>query len=311
MEKVIENEERIDIDVEVELNDCYVRLESYLRPEGQLSALLILNQKIDESLGFEKLWNAYHVHVCADGGANRLYEYLGDEIVRQKYIPHYIVGDLDSVRNEVLSYYREKGAIVIQQTSQYATDFDKCVKVLSAHFFSTNFAHSVQNSSQFNHGIDEERGILDIYTAERENWHVEKVYLLVLNAIDGRFDQTIHSITQLYTLAHRDSYYQVGYLTPSDLIFLVRSGGFTITYREKFLDQCIGNCGILPLGCPTTVLKTLGLKWDVENWSTSIESGKVSSSNRFVGRDRCYLDVQKPVVMNVELNLKKLLSYEF
>ena len=41
--------------------------------------------------------------LCADGGAN--YAYL------MKLMPHYIIGDMDSIKNEVRDYYSQKQVI--------------------------------------------------------------------------------------------------------------------------------------------------------------------------------------------------------
>ena len=65
------------------------------------------------------------VRVCADGGANRLYDELpglvaaaatagpsGAEEVRATYLPSAIRGDLDSIREDVLQFYRQRGVQV-------------------------------------------------------------------------------------------------------------------------------------------------------------------------------------------------------
>lgn len=60
--------------------------------------------------------------VCADGGANRLRD-SGLDIV-----PDAIVGDLDSIREDVAAYYREKRVSIIEDGDQYSTDMDKAVR---------------------------------------------------------------------------------------------------------------------------------------------------------------------------------------
>lgn len=59
------------------------------------------------------------LRVCADGGANRLYDELpgmlpgqAAEAVRSQYLPSAIQGDLDSIRPDVLAFYRQHGVPV-------------------------------------------------------------------------------------------------------------------------------------------------------------------------------------------------------
>jgi thiamine pyrophosphokinase len=61
----------------------------------------------------------YRDLICADGGANSAKK-LG-------ITPDYIIGDLDSVKNEILSYFRNK-SIIIQLKRQNDTDVEKCLK---------------------------------------------------------------------------------------------------------------------------------------------------------------------------------------
>lgn len=59
------------------------------------------------------------VRVCADGGANRLYDELpamlpgqAPDDVRAAYLPSSIRGDLDSIRPDVLDFYQRRGVVV-------------------------------------------------------------------------------------------------------------------------------------------------------------------------------------------------------
>jgi hypothetical protein len=67
--------------------------------------LVLLNSP---SLPYEllpSLWALSNLKVCADGGVNRLYNHFNvDE--REKYIPDFIAGDLDSAESHVLQHYR-------------------------------------------------------------------------------------------------------------------------------------------------------------------------------------------------------------
>lgn len=66
--------------------------------------MIILNSPSLDLHASKKLWNVCKTVVCADGGANRLFDNIG-VIDRPKFIPHFITGDLDSLREDVSKYY--------------------------------------------------------------------------------------------------------------------------------------------------------------------------------------------------------------
>ncbi len=57
--------------------------------------------------------------ICADGGANSAY--------RMNLIPDYIIGDFDSIKNNVIQRFRNK-SILIKISRQNDTDVEKCLK---------------------------------------------------------------------------------------------------------------------------------------------------------------------------------------
>lgn len=309
-----ENEERIPITIDPSKYSHKLDLKGCIQPANKArSVLLILNQRINVSTLFLKLWGQVKLRVCADGGANRLYEFFKDDrLARARYLPDYIIGDFDSLKPEVEQYYRTAGVILIKQRSQFSTDFTKALHLISVHFNNPTFASQISQCKAENHSIEINAGIHDWYNRTlSSNGHkkLEKISLLAIGAIDGRFDQTMHSITQLYKLSSPTSQFKLSYLSATDLIFFVPSGGFLLEYSEEFRDKCIGNCGLLPLNGPTEIIETSGLKWDVGLWKTSVAEGKLSSSNRFVGIDKCYVNVKEGIVMNVEVYIDELADY--
>ncbi|CAG8677418.1 2712_t:CDS:2 [Cetraspora pellucida] len=65
--------------------------------------------------------------ICADGGGNQLYEAFEGTDKQHMYIPHYIRGDLDSLRDDVRDFYSSK---VEQDPDQNSTDFMKCIELV-------------------------------------------------------------------------------------------------------------------------------------------------------------------------------------
>lgn len=95
-------------------------------------ALIILNQPIGNTRLFEKAWENCTLRVCADGGANQLYDYCTPES-RPKYLPDIVTGDFDSLRNDVREYYESQNVNVFKQPDQYSTDFMKSIRAISEH----------------------------------------------------------------------------------------------------------------------------------------------------------------------------------
>lgn len=319
-EIVVENPDIIEVDINSEVLPCkntinllnlgLISDESVNTP----TVLLILNQHIDIGQLFIKLWQNSSIRVCADGAANRLYDFFQDDEERLKFIPDYIIGDLDSIKEDVFKFYQSLNVVIIKQTTQYSTDFTKCVNLISVHYNSPSFREYIQqNKSEKNHGIELESGIHQLYNEMIQNIEsvgtIPCINLMVINGIGGRFDQTIHSITQLYLLKRQDPYFQMSFITNTDIIILIPKGGTMLEFDSKFREKCIGNCGLLPIGEPTTIIETCGLKWDVKHWDTNISSGKVSSNNRFVGQDRCYFYVKDDLVLNIEIFLDNIIEY--
>jgi thiamine pyrophosphokinase len=89
-------------------------------------ALIILNNSIPIiSNGIiERIWKSAKIRVCADGGANRLFDYNPD------LIPNYLIGDFDSVKQDKLEYYHSKQSAIVQDSSVENADAEKCIEYI-------------------------------------------------------------------------------------------------------------------------------------------------------------------------------------
>lgn len=256
-------------------------------------SLILLNTNLAD-IDLRQLWHHLELHVCADGGANQLYDYFSLQ-ERANYVPEFITGDLDSLRDEVRSYYQQQGTTVIVQLSQYSSDLMKAIKVV--------VLHQSDRRDALKQPIDESDGLSDL-TADLAVMHNTTVH--IAGGIDGRFDQTFQLINQLYCLKHKFSHLRIFYITASDIVFLAPKGTTYITYSDRTIFNQIEHvpkCGLLPFR-GEVVLNTEGLLYDVENWKSHV-GGDVLSSNGVVGTTGFIVSASEDIVVNVEVSHKR------
>jgi len=70
---------------------------STTQKEQTEDVVIIVNSELPRH--FEQFWNSASFRICADGGANRLFDFWqgSSKSSRDRYIPHIIKGDLDSI----------------------------------------------------------------------------------------------------------------------------------------------------------------------------------------------------------------------
>jgi len=103
---------------------------------NSLDVLIIANCDISSII--QSVWGRCKLVICADGGANRLFDILEE---KDKWIPNYIKGDFDSVSQSVLDFYEQRGATIIHDSNQDTTDLEKCMELVSE--------YEVQHSIKF------------------------------------------------------------------------------------------------------------------------------------------------------------------
>lgn len=175
-------------------------------------ALIVLNQKLPDAHLFERIWAQCDVRVCADGGANRLFDYFSDDSQRQKYIPNVVTGDFDSLRTEVKEYYAAAGSKIIFDPDQYATDFMKSVKAINE--------------------------IGDGFT------------FIAMPSVGGRVDHNFHAIHMLFQLHSQGK--QLFLVSDESITFLLDEGDNQIATPQRMLGKTCGIIPIVGPGEITT-----------------------------------------------------------
>jgi thiamine pyrophosphokinase len=229
--------------------------------------LLILNQPIAHFDAFARLWAHTSFRVCADGGANRLFDmFTGPlEHQRENYLPDLIHGDLDSLRDDVRAYYSSLGAEVSQDHDQYTTDLGKNIqKILS------------------------------------RKTSPSRKDVLVLGTLAGRVDQGIGLLHEMMREETKHPDLRLWLFSECSVSFLLQSQRNVITGLQSS-GLFTENTGLLPIWGPSNIT-TNGLEWDVEEWESCM-GGQVSTSNH-VRADEVLVKTTGPVLFTVECRVE-------
>ncbi|POM77847.1 Thiamine pyrophosphoKinase [Phytophthora palmivora] len=219
-------------------------------------AVLLLNASFDSwrvvksGVGFEgpdlfwNMWSNAQLRVCADGGANRLYDRSVELGVQDSVVPNYIKGDLDSLRTDVREFFTAKGTTVLKDPDQYANDLDKCLQLI--------------------HEMQEEQNSTD-----------DKFSVMIFGAMGGRFDQEMQSINALFRW--KDKFQQMVLLSDETTArLLIPDVRHVITPNFHFETR---TCGLIPVAGTCKDVTTSGLKWNLSPGMETGFGGLISSSN--------------------------------
>ncbi|DBA82699.1 TPA: hypothetical protein ACH3X1_006935 [Trebouxia sp. C0004] len=189
---------------------------------------LILNYKLPTQV--HKLLHKAQFCICADGGANQLYnaapsfaQHLSAMEARQLVRPAVIVGDLDSITDEVRQYYAQLGTEIKDLSyDQNTTDLQKCLNELEHRFSTQELADTT---------------------------------IIVAGGLGGRLDHTMSALSTLHKWPHL----RLVLWGDGSMAQLLAPGKHVIRPAKESEGP---TCGLVPLSGPAT-LSTQGLKWDL------------------------------------------------
>lgn len=212
----------------------------------QTMVLVLLNYRLPRFTPL--LWNQACLRVCADGGANRLYDELpllfprdDPEVIRLRHKPDVIKGDLDSIRADVTDFYSKLGAKIIDQShDQETTDLHKCLRF-------------IKDS-----------------TPELDK---SKLKVLVVGALGGRFDHEAANINALWTFSNS---MRIILLSEESSLSLLPTGYVHEIHVDKSFEG--PHCGLVPIGAPSLSTTTTGLHWNLDQTPMSF-GGLISACN--------------------------------
>lgn len=262
------------------------------------AALIVLNTPIQTTANgslpdvFRVLWESTTFHVCADGGANRLYDATMEHGV---LIPDLITGDLDSIRPDVRSYYEKRGVPTICVEDQNYHDLDKSLMAVEK-WLEKKLLPLSYSSSNKNDGGGECNGC-----GEETNVCPTSTQTFIYGGFGGRFDQEMACINTLYSWGRKASFQhtQMSIFDEETGVILLPEDPMTNEIKIRFpdIEECDDNeniekceqlvgegptCGLIPIGGRCERVYTTGLKWNLDGDMPLEFGGLVSSSNRVV-----------------------------
>lgn len=231
-------------------------------------ALVVLNQRIPRFTPL--LWEHAGLHLCADGGANRVYDEMPllfpdqDPLeVRRRYKPDVIKGDMDSLRKDVKDFYSNLGSTILDEShDQDTTDLHKCV----------SYINSWSSQDKLN------------------------LTILVAGALGGRFDHEAGNINVLYKFADN----KIVLLSDDCLIFLLAKKHYHEIYIQPTIEG--PHCGLIPVGAPSMSTTTTGLQWNLTD--AQMAFGDLISTSNLVREEK--ITVQSASDLLWTISLKKV-----
>ncbi|KAJ3185992.1 cAMP-dependent protein kinase subunit [Gaertneriomyces sp. JEL0708] len=257
---------------------------------SQQYALILLNQPIPDVTVLKRLWERSCTRICADGGANRLYECFSNEEERTRFLPDYIIGDLDSLQPSIRSYYESHKVQIHHHTDQDSTDLTKCLQTLDSLYPPTPSSGAVASLIK-SHDIARlfvphclplplranKVDFVDNDSDGGEEHDIEKeppeIEILVWGALGGRFDHVMSAIHSCYLFPAR----KIWLLGEDSVAVLLKAGTHDISVSTHLQGP---TCGLIPIG-GTAKCTTSGLKWNLDPSMPLSFGGLISTSNAF------------------------------
>ncbi|GAB65817.1 thiamin pyrophosphokinase 1 [Plasmodium cynomolgi strain B] len=249
--------------------------------------------------------------ICADGGANRLYNWCQslakERSARDKQSSRKGEEDKNTALNawhpnecSQHVYGRHTIADLFNMPVEETKKGMKCPTEIVPHIICGDF----DSINAHVYSYYKNKSVIFEKCANQENTDLDKCIdvirghirkndkILILGATGNRFDHTCANISCLYKNASLNSLYLIG---ENNFLFLLQKGGHSIHLSP---DVFYKGCGILPIGSKCTI-KTEGLKYNLNDECLSFDT-LISSSNEVVQREvKIFTD--SPVVWSAQL----------
>jgi thiamine pyrophosphokinase len=227
-------------------------LDSDERTQDTVVFTIFLNRPFDSKV-LCKLHRLSQYTIMADGAANYFHDNHSGRGLSEIF-PDAIVGDLDSIREEVSEYYKDRGVNVQRCFSQDDSDLEKCLN----HLMEYCDENPLQDECYYK--------------------------IVITGGMGGRMDHTLNNIHIIHKFALKYGTVHSNLsllLLDDDSVGTCILPGITQYHKARDFEKEKG-CGIFPMIGEAAKLKTKGFRWNMDENSPPLNFKKfVSSSNEF------------------------------
>ena len=226
-----------------------------------LGACIVLNCPLIAHDILSSMFAKFQSRICADGGSNVIYDTFPSVVLEpglSAYMPDAVVGDLDSIRLEVRSFFESQGVVIKHVPDQDSTDLDKALA-----YYKT---------------------IRDI---------TKPSFVAIVGTIgshEGRIDQFFAVLNSMYS--NLNSGLHVMSIGNESIMIVLAAGKHRIQVPASALNR---HCGVVPTFGRVDRVTMRGFEWDLE--SSPLEFGVLISTNNILRRDTVYIETSAPILL--------------
>src|SRR5690606_6918564 len=111
-----------------------------------------------------------------------------------RYLPHAILGDMDSIRSDIRLWYESKGVPIYDLNDDSTTDTEKCLIHLYHNYIETHKQNGTSNKST-SPSPSRSPSLSPVCSSPFS-------FVLIYPAFGGRFDQEIGGLHVMYKYTH-------------------------------------------------------------------------------------------------------------
>lgn len=211
---------------------------------------------------FNRFWTQSMYRIAVDGGLNVLNEF--DKGSPSIFIPHTLIGDLDSADEDLIEEYGHYGVEIITKSNQDSTDLSKAIELV-------------------------------IERINQDHLPPDQPIVIFGSSKCSRMDHLFGQYHSLIQYAKSNPQIPIYLIQDASLSRVLIPGYHTLDMSTGYEGKYIG---LIPLGEAANVI-TRGLKWDING---ELKFGElISTSNELIG-SVLEVTTSSPIVLTIQID---------